>query len=29
VPSSNKLEGSSYVDMLAVDGYNWGSERPK
>jgi Glycosyl hydrolase family 26 len=33
VPSSNKLEGyypgSSYVDVLAVDGYNWGSERPE
>jgi hypothetical protein len=33
VPASNKLEayypGSSYVDVLAVDGYNSGSERPE
>jgi beta-mannanase len=33
VPASNAMEryypGSSYVDVLAVDGYNWGSGAPQ
>jgi len=33
VPASNRLEsyypGASYVDVLAADGYNWGSAKPE
>lgn len=33
VPASNRLEsyypGDSYVDVLAVDGYNWGAGKPE
>jgi beta-mannanase len=33
VPSSNRLEryypGDAYVDVLAVDGYNWGAGKPE